>query len=142
MQLLAEKLLAASGGGVEPSLEFRMLRRLQEVDDVRQLRLQPLKGGEHVVAIVLEDVAPEAAIAAGNTRGIKEPFSRKWQGGAGLHGDQSGGDRMREMADVGEVAVVLFGGQSRGLHAERAPEFIDGVQCIDVGARSRRENAG
>jgi len=59
-----------------------------------------------------------------------------------LHGDESGGDGVGEVADVGEEAVVVVWGEADDVHADGLPEAFDGGEGGSAGAWGGGSDAG
>ena len=138
---MLEDFLAALGGGVQPVAQRRGARTCEHFFGSLELGFEPAECGFEVVGVVEKDVAPEGAVAAGDSCGVEEAFAADGQGGLGLHGDEGGGDQMGKVADVGEEAVVALGGEALRAHAEELPEFFDLSQGGGVGLLVRREDA-
>src|SRR2546423_1225347 len=95
-----------------------------------------------VVAVIEEDVAPEAGVAAGDSGDVEKAFAAQGKRGIFLHRHQSGRERVGKVADIGQPAIVIGRREPGGSHAEGLPEGFDLLKRARVGSESWRRDAG
>src|SRR5829696_3727331 len=86
-ELLGQQLSAALRRRVEPLGEFVALGRVEQLQDHIELVAESRDRAGEVVAVVLEDVAPQRTVPAGDAGRVEEPLAGQRKRGVGLHRD-------------------------------------------------------
>lgn len=103
------------------------------------------EGTEDFVAVLLEDGAPDLRVAAGDAGGIAEAAAGEVAPRVIFLREETaetGGDHLREMADVGDDLVVAIRGDGGDFGAEVVPEFYDGGGGVGGSIGERSDEAG
>ena len=86
--------------------------------------LETVEGGEEFVAVGEENILPHGGVAGGDAGGIEETAGHQRRGLGGKRFDQGGGDEVRQVAGLGQKAVVGGGVEAARAGAEGLPELL------------------
>ena len=103
------------------------------------------EGAENLVAILLEDRAPDLWVAAGDARGVAQAAAGVVAPRRIFCGEKSaktGRDDLRQVADVRDDFVVLVRRERHDLGAECVPKFDDGGGGLGGSIHERSDETG
>jgi hypothetical protein len=81
-----------------------------------------LQGSENFGSIGEKNFSPECGGACGDAGGVTVARAGEGEGGTTCGEDESGGNAVGEMADAGDLGVVVRGVHREDAGAERLPE--------------------